>query len=182
MGRQASHGGGKLIETLKVQDLALVDSLAVEFSGGFNVLTGETGAGKSILLQALSLLLGDRASREMVRSGARGARVEGVFAPKAKSALLIGEILDGAGIAREESLIIARTVSDDGKSRAFVNGAAVPVSLLAEIGAKLVEVSSQHQHQALLDEGKHLSILDAALDEEGRASLERYRALFADFE
>lgn len=165
-----------MIETLRIRDFALVDTLTLELEPGFAVLTGETGAGKSILLQALGLLLGDRANRDGVRAGAKQARVEGLFQPAGGLREALVRILENAGILwdAEEPLVLARTVGADGRSRAYVNGALVPVSLLAQIGARLVEVSSQHQHQGLLKEETHLDLLDGSLDLEGTDALQAY--------
>jgi DNA repair protein RecN (Recombination protein N) len=171
-----------LIESLRIRDFALVDRLEIDFGPGLMVLTGETGAGKSILLQALGLLLGDRSSRELVRTGAETARVEGVFALRGEAKRVVSGILENAGVQWEEPLIIARSVTADGKGRAHVNGSAVPVSVLAEAGAALVEVSSQHQHQALLDDKNHIRILDRALDGDGVKALGRYAEVFRVFE
>ncbi|MBI5015616.1 MAG: DNA repair protein RecN [Deltaproteobacteria bacterium] len=173
-----------MIETLRVRDFALVDELCLDFSPGFTVLTGETGAGKSILLQALGLLLGERASREAVRAGADQARVEGVFAPSGAVHGALAAALDEAGVPwpEGEPLLVSRTVGADGRSRAQVNGALVPLAVLERVGARLVEVSSQHQHQGLMREETHLSLLDAALGPEGRSVLEAYRTTYEAWE
>ena len=172
-----------MIERLRIRNFALVEELDLEFPPGFTVLTGETGAGKSILLQALGLLLGDRASRDWVRTGARQARVEAVFEPSGAAREDLERILDEAGIPWEDGdpLILARTVAHDGRSRAQVNGSPVPLSLLARIGAQLVEVSSQHQHQSLLKEEVHTEVLDRSLGPEGRRALNGYRRAHADW-
>ncbi len=170
-----------MIESLRIRNFALVDDLSLEFEAGFSVLTGETGAGKSILLQALGLLLGDRASREAVRSGAEQARVEALFAPRGPAGTAIRDILAEADVPWEEGepLVISRSVSVDGRSRAAINGSLVPLSLLDRVGDHLVEVSSQHQHQGLLREEGHLGLLDASLDEEGRGALSGYGQAYA---
>ncbi len=162
-----------MIESLRVQDFVLVDDLDLAFGPGFTVLTGETGAGKSVLLRALGLLLGDRASREAVRAGADRTRVEAVFDPTGPVRSRVAALLEVAGVPwdDDEPLVVARQVSADGRSRAHVNGALVPRSVLAALGALLVEVSSQHQHQGLLREESHPALLDAALDGPGRAAL-----------
>lgn len=167
-----------MILALSIRDFALVERLDLEFGRGFTVFTGETGAGKSILLKALGLLLGERADRDLVRTGAQSARVEGAFALSGPSLAAAGAILEEAGIPWEDTLLIARTVSAEGGSRAFLNGVGVGVAVLSRLGAYLVEVSSQHQHQGLLDEKKHLSFLDAALDEKGVAALGCYQEGF----
>ncbi len=166
-----------MIECLRIRDFALVEALELELSPGFTVLTGETGAGKSILLQALGLLLGGRGSREWVRSGAAQARVEGLFTPAGPAREALGLLLDEAGVPWDpgEPLLVTRTVSADGRSRAHVNGALVPLTLLGRVGVHLVEVSSQHQHQGLLREDIHGRLLDAGLPHEGREALDAYR-------
>lgn len=170
-----------MLERLTIEDFALVDRLELEFGPGMTVLTGETGAGKSILLQALGQLLGVRASRELVRTGAAQATVEGIFAPESVSDSAAA-LLDSAGIKVDEVLVVRRVITADGKSRAFINGAAAGVALLAELGARLVEVSSQHQHQALMDEARHLEVLDMALDAEGRTALGGYTEAFSEWD
>ncbi|WP_459943279.1 AAA family ATPase, partial [Deferrisoma palaeochoriense] len=169
-----------MIEFLRVRDFAIVDRLDLELGPGFTVLTGETGAGKSILLQALGLLLGDRASRDWVRAGAPEARVEGAFAPPAPAAGAVGAVLEEAGVPWDpaEPLVVTRVVAADGRSRAHVNGALVPLHVLARVGSHLVEVSSQHQHQSLLREEEHLALLDAGLDEEGRRALAAWQEAY----
>ncbi len=166
-----------MIECLRIRDFALVEALELELPPGFTVLTGETGAGKSILLQALGLLLGGRGSREWVRSGAAQARVEGLFTLAGPAREALGPLLDEAGVPwdPDEPLLVTRTVSADGRSRAHVNGALVPLALLGRIGAHLVEVSSQHQHQGLLREDIHGRLLDAGLPPDGREALDAYR-------
>jgi len=169
-----------VIELLRVRDFALVEALDLEFAPGFTALTGETGAGKSILLKALGLLLGDRASRDDVRAGADVARVEGLFQPSGAAGDSIGAVLEEAGVSWEpaEGLLLARVVAADGRSRAYVNGALAPLSLLARLGEQLVEVSSQHQHQGLLREETHLQVLDESLDAEGTAERQSCAAAF----
>lgn len=172
-----------MIELLRIRDFALVDAVELELGSGFTALTGETGAGKSILLQALGLLLGERASREGVRAGAEAARVEGLFSPAGSARAAAAAILDEAGIPWEdgEPLMVARTVGADGRSRAHVNGALAPLAVLARLGTHLVEVSSQHQHQGLLREETHLDLLDASLDAAGRKAQDAYRGAFASW-
>ncbi|MDF1551654.1 MAG: DNA repair protein RecN [Deferrisomatales bacterium] len=165
-----------MIESLQIRNFALVEELTLELGPGLNVLTGETGAGKSILLQALGLLLGDRASRDSVRAGAAQARVQGEFQPAEAAAGRLRVLLEEAGVPWEDGdpLLLARTVAADGRSRAFVNGSTVSTGLLTRLGAHLVEFSGQHQHQGLLREETHLGLLDRALPAAGRAVLLDY--------
>lgn len=171
-----------MIINIQIRDFALVDHLEIDFSSGFSVFTGETGAGKSILLKALGLLLGDRADRDLVRTGAAQARVEGTFRLSGPSLEASKEILEEAGVPWEEELLIARNVSAEGGSRAFINGCGVGVAVLAKLGTHLVEVSSQHQHQGLLEEENHLGLLDRAMDEAGKKALNDYREAYGKWD
>lgn len=149
-----------MLRELLVRDFALIRELRLEFAGGLNILTGETGAGKSIIIDALGLVLGGRFSSEMIRSGADSCFVEAVFEPEKKPAL--EQCLAGLGIRLEhgDSLIISREVSQAGKSRCRVNGQTVNVGTLAEVGACLVDIHGQHDHQSLLSADRQIDILD----------------------
>lgn len=148
-----------MLAVLRVRDLVLIEALDLELHRGFNVLTGETGAGKSVLVTAIGLVLGARAKANLVRSGAETAEVEALFdisdEPEAQARLL------AAGWPADEELLVRRVISAQGRSRCFVNGHPVPLSMLAELSAGLAELSSQHEHHALADAGTHLYSLDA---------------------
>src|SRR4051812_36881683 len=137
-----------MLRFLRITRLAVINSAEVEFGTGLNVLTGETGAGKSMLVEAVGLLLGGRASGDLVRTGAETATIEAMF--------------DRAG----EELVIRREITAQGRSRAFVNGALTTAGALKELSAGLIELHGQHEHQTLLDPSTHLSVLDTfgALD------------------
>ncbi|HET9982007.1 MAG TPA: DNA repair protein RecN [Longimicrobiales bacterium] len=148
-----------LIE-LRIQNYALIERLAVRLDPGLNVLTGETGAGKSIIVGALSLLLGERASAEAVRTGADKAVVEGVFdvaGDESVAALLAEQGLE----AEDDLLILRREVAAEGRSRAWVNGSATTAGFLGELGRLLVDLHGQHESQTLLRPEEQRSILDA---------------------
>src|SRR5258708_26129388 len=145
-----------MLRFLRISHLAVIDSVEVEFDPGFNVLTGETGAGKSILIEAVGLLLGGRASADLVRTGEDSASVEAIF--------------ETAG----EELIVRREVTVQGRSRAFLNGDLATVAVLKDRSAGLIELHGQHEHQTLLDPVTHLSILDTF------AGLESLRAPVAE--
>src|SRR6476619_1239314 len=133
-----------MLRQLAVHNIVLVERLELEFEPGLGVLTGETGAGKSILLDALGLALGARGDSALVRSGEDGAAVSAeVMLPAGHPAFTL---LEDQGIAVDagEALIIRRTLKSDGGSRAFVGGAAVPAGLLRDVGAMLVEIHGQH--------------------------------------
>jgi DNA repair protein RecN (Recombination protein N) len=146
---------------LRVSEFALIEDLALSLAPGLNVLSGETGAGKSIVIGAINLLLGERAAVEQVRQGRDTARVEGIFNASAV-APEITVLLEEAGIeASEEALIIAREVSSAGRSVGRVQGRAVPISFLKDLGQLMVDLHGQHQHQSLLRPEQHLALLDS---------------------
>jgi len=165
-----------MLASLAVRDVVLIDRLALELAPGLAVLTGETGAGKSILLDALGLALGARAEARLVRQGAEQASVAAVFE-------LPGEhparaLLAEQGLADEGSLTLRRTLARDGKSRAFVNDQPVSIGLLRQLGDLLVEVQGQFENRGLLDAATHRGLLDAfggLQAEAGRLAL-RWRA------
>lgn len=149
-----------MIELLRIENLAVVDRAEVSFGPGLNVLTGETGAGKSIVLGALALLAGARASADAIRDGADEAVVEAVFRTDALPDLEAD--LARRGLATDDhELVVRRTLARSGRSRAQVSGQLVPVSLLAELFAGRLEISSQHESQALLRAETHGLLLDA---------------------
>jgi DNA repair protein RecN (Recombination protein N) len=148
-----------LIE-LRIENFAVIERLSVSLEPGLNVLTGETGAGKSIVVGALSLLLGERASSESVRTGASRAVVEGVFDVARRPEILA--LLDEHGLAQEDGLLILRReVAAEGRNRAWVNGSASTAGLVGELGGRLVDLHGQHEHQALLRVDAQRAILDA---------------------
>ncbi len=149
-----------MIRYLAIRNLAVIESVAVDFEQSFNILTGETGAGKSILVEAVGLLLGGRATQDLIRTGEDIASVEAVF-----------ETADG------EELIVRREITSQGRSRAFINGALATAAALKDLSNRLVELHGQHEHQQLLDPSQHLALLDtwAGLD----APRERVAAAFA---
>ncbi|WP_298672168.1 DNA repair protein RecN [uncultured Sphingomonas sp.] len=148
-----------MLTALSIRDVVLIEALDLEFGAGLGVLTGETGAGKSILLDSLGLALGQRADSGLVRHGAAQASVTASFDPPAEALRL----LDTNGFAAEpgEPLIIRRTVKADGGSRAFINDQPASAALLREIGALLVEIHGQHDDRGLLAPAGHRALLDA---------------------
>ncbi len=163
-----------MLKLLKISNIALVPSLTVELGPGLVLLTGETGAGKSIVIDALGLLLGDRASPEIVRTGEERAAVEAVFELDGAAGLL-----DERGLPAEgDEVLVRREVQANGKGRATVNGALVPVSLLRDLAPSLAVIHGQHEPQDLLDPEIHLDILDRfAGGESGRPLAEFFRDL-----
>lgn len=161
-----------MIYRLRIKDFAIIDTIDIQLSSGFNALTGETGAGKSIIIDALGLLLGERASQEFIRTGKNTSLVEGEFDISNNKS--VAAILENHGWQVSEELIIGRELSRSGKSHAFLNGRMVPVSFLQKIGTHLVDIHGQHDHQSLfsshvqrefLDQyGKHGSLLSKVSD------------------
>src|SRR5262244_659494 len=137
-----------MLRFLRIHQLAVIDSVEVEFDSGFNVLTGETGAGKSILVEAVGLLLGGRASADLVRTGEDVASIEAIFE------------------SRGQELVVRREITAQGRSRAFIDGTLATAGALKDLSDRLVELHGQHEHQTLLDPSAHLGVIDAfgALD------------------
>ncbi len=163
-----------MLTELRVQGLAVIADARLELGEGLNVLTGETGAGKSLLVDALELLLGERAESGLVRQGQSRAVVEGVFELSGATRRL-GDLatrrLDGFGIELDDGrLILKREVQAAGRSRAWINGSPVTAGVLAEVGALLVDLHGQHETQSLLHETTQRAILDAFADAESEAS------------
>ncbi len=148
-----------MLKFLYAKNFALIDEIQVEFGQGLNIITGETGAGKSILVGALGAMLGDRLSRDVIRSGAEKAIVEGEFQINATPELL--SFFNENDLDYEESaLILRREISANGRSRCFVNDVPVPLNILAQTGDWLVDLHGQHQHQLLLQTSRHIDYLD----------------------
>src|SRR5579872_5523117 len=139
-----------MLTALRVRNVVIIESLVLPLSPGFNVLSGETGAGKSIIVGAIGLLLGERASADLVRTGADRATVEGVFDIADRPE--IAGLLDARGIDVDESrVVLKREVASNGRGRAWVNGTTVTAAVLADIGRSLVNLHGQHEADLLLD-------------------------------
>ena len=138
-----------MLRHLRIRNLAVIEAVDVEFDAGFNVLSGETGAGKSILIEAVGLLLGGRASADLVRTGEATATIEALFE--------LSEPLPDLG----SEILVRRELTHQGRSRAFVNGTLATAGMLRDLASRLVELHGQHEHQALLDPATHLPLLDS---------------------
>jgi DNA repair protein RecN (Recombination protein N) len=148
-----------VLTALSIRDVVLIERLDLAFDQGLTVLTGETGAGKSILLDSLGLALGARAESGLVRASADQASVTACFSPPDNHA--VAAVLDEHGLTGEDEIVLRRIVTRDGRSRAFVNDHPVGVGLLRRIGALLVEVQGQHEQMSLADPASHAGLLDA---------------------
>ena len=152
-----------MLQTISLRDFVIVDQLELDFSAGFTVLTGETGAGKSILLDALSLVLGERADSSQIREGSSRAEISALFQINPELIQSFGQWLDGQGFPLEDhgqSLLLKRTIESNGRSRAFINGSIATVTQLREAGDQLVDIHGQHAHQLLLKGGAQRELLD----------------------
>jgi len=147
-----------MLTELAIRNFAIIDALRVEFAPGLNILTGETGAGKSIIIGAVNLLLGDRASADMIRTGEDTATVEASFNLQGKDS--IQALLQMWGIGNGEDLVVRRVISRSGKNRLYINGSVATLNMLSGLGEALLNVCGQHEHQVLLKEENHLDILD----------------------
>ena len=161
---------------LDVRNYALIDSLSIPFGPGFNVLTGETGAGKSLIIDCLGLVIGGRASADSVRSGSDSALVEAVFdisdVPEA------ARIVAGLGIELEPdgTLVLSRQVWSHGRSQCRVNGRMVTATALAQLGSALVDIYGQHDYQSLTRPARHMALLDSFGGQDHLEAVERYHA------
>jgi len=152
-----------MLQELRIKNFAIIDELDLSFSKGFNILTGETGAGKSIILNAVQLLLGDRASEELIRSSEEEASVEALF-DISKNREVKGRIQEKgqrlSGVEERDSLLVRRVVSRSGRGKAFINGNLATLGMLSEIGEELLSIYGQHEHQSLQRVDTHSDILD----------------------
>jgi DNA repair protein RecN (Recombination protein N) len=150
-----------MLSYLSIRNLALIDNLTIEFGDGLNILTGETGAGKSIIIDAVGLILGERADKEMIQTGKDFAQIEGVvLSEKARKNNSIFGTDTAYPFRRMEAFCLTRQLSRSGRSICRINGQAVALSVLKELGQQLVDIHGQHQHQSLLNPEYHIEILD----------------------
>lgn len=148
-----------MLTELNIKNFAIIDKLRVEFGAGLNALTGETGAGKSILVDAINLILGGRASAEMIRTGEEEASIEAFFDLAENES---SELLSRFDLEKSGGLLIRRLINRSGKSRAYLNGNVITLNILEEIATELVNIYGQHEHQRFLEPQHHIDILDRA--------------------
>jgi DNA repair protein RecN (Recombination protein N) len=160
-----------MLKTLEIRNLAVIDRIEVEFQPGLNILSGETGSGKSVILDAIESLLGARSSPEMIRTGEAKASIEGIFGITGNLPLV--ELLGRAGIEADDEIIIRREITQGARGRIFINNQAATAALLREAQPHLVDIHGQGEQQSLLIAGNHLNLLDAfAGDKDTRQQLE----------
>lgn len=160
---------------LKIDNIAVIEKAEIQFDKGLNVLTGETGAGKSIIIDSINAVLGERTSRELIRTGADEASVYAEFSDIGNG---IERILDDAGIEKmsDKTLTLSRRLSNSGRNTCRVNGCAVTVSVLREIGSELINIHGQHDNQSLLSPEKHCGFIDKLAENE--SLIADYRSVF----
>ncbi len=147
-----------MLNELSIKSFAIIDDLSVSFNGGLTVMSGETGAGKSIIINAVNLILGTRASSKLIRTGAETAEIEAFFSIPEKSPIV--KILKENGYDPSEGLLIRRIISRNDRHKIFINGSLATIQILANITENLASISGQHAHQGLLKEDQHLLLLD----------------------
>ncbi|TDO89416.1 DNA replication and repair protein RecN [Halanaerobium saccharolyticum] len=154
-----------MLSDLQVKNFALINKVNINFKQGLNILSGETGAGKSIIIGALDLLLGARANTDVIRSGKKAAYISAFFQPEELK--IINNILTEAGIEIEENgILIAREIRENGRNRTLINGQLATLKIVKKISRYLIDIHGQHEHQLLLDQSSHLMILDAFIGKE----------------
>ena len=167
-----------MLRELKIENLAIIDELDIEFEKGFIVLTGETGAGKSIILSGINLLIGEKASVDMIRDGEENLVAQGVFdvdGEQKKKLEAMGIDTDG------DEIIIRRYYNRNGKARAFVNNVRITLADLKEIASTLVDIVGQHSHQMLLNRNNHIKLLDSFLSKEDKDIKEKLSSLLSQY-
>lgn len=170
-----------MLAELSIKNFAIIDAVSISFEDGFTVLTGETGAGKSIIIDAIQLLVGGRGSSDFVRHGTKRAEIEGLFLIDENQTAL--EKANEFGIEVEEGmLVLRRDIYASGKSVCRINGKLVTISILREIGSTLVDIHGQHEHQDLLKPEIHIKLLDEFGGEEIARALQEYRSLYREYE
>ncbi len=168
-----------MLKELKIENLAIIEKVDLEFENGLITLTGETGAGKSIILSGINLLIGEKASADMVRDGEDYLLAQGVFSVNDEQEKDLREL----GIeAEDKEVIVRRHIDKNGKGKAFVNNIRVPMSSLKEIMGTLVDIVGQHSHQMLLNKNNHLRLLDRFLGEDGNYLKKDLELVFNEYQ
>ena len=170
-----------MLSELSITNFAIIESLSISFEKGLTVLTGETGAGKSIIIDAIHLLVGGRGSSDFVRHGEERAEIEGLFL--LENASTVYDKAQELGIKIEDDMVVLRReITKSGKSVCRINGKLVTIAILREMGGSLVDIHGQHEHQELMDETKHLSLLDQFGSKQITKSLSEYEQIYAKYE
>ena len=163
-----------MLRELRIKNFAIIDEVVLELKAGLNILTGETGAGKSIILNALGLIAGERGVADIIRNGEDEATVEALFDYLPPG---IESLLAASGFEANHELVIKRILSRSGKNRIYLNGSLCPLNVLAQAGGSLVHIYGQHEHHTLLQSETHLNLLDAFAGVPAQGMKDKYDAL-----
>ena len=164
---------------ISIKNFAIIEEISLTFENGMTVLTGETGAGKSIIIDAMNLMLGARASLDVIRHGAKKAEIEGLFSVDENAALT--HILEENGIDISDELIIRREILQNGRSISRINGQMVNLTTLRAVGQYLVDIHGQHDQEELMKPNMHIRMLDEFGDERFSAVKKHYREIFESY-
>lgn len=164
-----------MLHQLTIKNFAIIDNITINFGEGFNIFTGETGAGKSIIIDALNILVGGRASSSVIRSGEQKSFIEGVFEPRVYEGLILEYLNDG------EMLIVSREIDISGKSIAKINGRISNLSIVKEIMKNIIDIHSQHENQYLLDDSNHLKLLDSFIGTHETKEYSAYQSVYNEY-
>ena len=164
-----------MLTSLTIKNIALIDDLTIELEKGFNCITGETGAGKSLIIDSISLLLGERADKSLISQGKDYAFVEAVFYSENKSVL---DELENLGLERESMIVISRKISFDGRNECRVNGKVFTLSMLKKITPQIMDLHGQFEHQTLLSPNNHIKLIDSYGKDQIKPILDRYKTIF----
>ncbi|WP_062513740.1 DNA repair protein RecN [Halobacillus sp. KGW1] len=167
-----------MLTELSIRDFAIIDQISITFKEGLTVLTGETGAGKSIIIDAIQLLSGGRGSVEFVRHGTKKAEIEGLFIVERDHPIYRTGEAFGVDIQDDGMVVLNRTITNQGKSICRVNGKLVTLGIMKEFGQALIDIHSQHETQSLMDPDRHIELLDVFAGEGIRPTLEEYQQVF----
>ncbi|MCK5779449.1 MAG: AAA family ATPase, partial [Psychrilyobacter sp.] len=168
-----------MLKELRIENLAIIEKLELDFKDKLIALTGETGAGKSIILAGINLLIGEKTNPEMLRDGADYLLAEGVFDADADQIIELKKM----GIdVEDDELIVQRRMESNGRSKAFVNGRRVPISNLKAIMETLVDIVGQHSHQMLLNKGNHIKLIDKFLSKEESTIKDELSTIVSQYE
>ncbi|MFG6114394.1 DNA repair protein RecN [Halobacillus sp. MO56] len=171
-----------MLMELSIRDFAIIDQISVNFKDGLTVLTGETGAGKSIIIDAIQLLAGGRGSVEFVRYGSKKAEIEGLFSVEGYHPVYDKGEEFGVDIEEDGMIVLHRTITSQGKSICRVNGKLVTLAILREFGKTLIDIHSQHETQSLMDVERHIELLDLYADKEITQAKEEYLKLYDKYQ
>jgi DNA repair protein RecN (Recombination protein N) len=169
-----------MLTQIEIKNVAIIDNISIELGKGLNILTGETGAGKSIIIDSITAVLGSRGSKDIIRTGTDKASIQAVFHVDYEK---LGDILEGIGVDAEEdgTLILSREFNISGRNTCRVNGKLVTVSALKEIGERIIDFHGQHDNQSLIKVENHIEFLDSFGDENIKDLIQKYSELLADY-